>query len=160
MILEIPLLPVGGICLHPRLIILRRGMEPDERRRMLRHEVTHAKQMRRPVWRRNRATRRFEALLRKVDWVKWPLQYLFSPTWRCRYEAEAYARSHTLHLLDQGHTLHETIHHLAAWVDRKYQPTWLFWESGRRLPLKDIREWVTMWLPQAAFERSNPRATP
>jgi hypothetical protein len=64
---------VDGMCLHPRLILLRPARKDDAV--LMAHELVHAHQMRR------------------VGWLRWVAAYLFDPQFRQAAEAEAYRES-------------------------------------------------------------------
>lgn len=64
---------VHGICLHPRLVLVRPERKDDAT--LLAHELVHAKQMIR------------------VGWLRWVIAYLFDPIFRQLAEVEAYQES-------------------------------------------------------------------
>jgi hypothetical protein len=67
---------VDGMCLHPRLILLRPARKDDAV--LMAHELVHAEQMRR------------------VGWFRWVVGYLLAPMFRQDAEAEAYRESYRL----------------------------------------------------------------
>lgn len=84
-VLYVPL-PVDAINALPGLTLVRRGRleGPAWKTQMIRdHEHRHTLQ--------RRATEGDNG--RRVGWCRWWWRYLLSVEWRCRYEADAYARN-------------------------------------------------------------------
>lgn len=69
-------MPMGGITIHPRLVVLHPDVFDDAGRRQKteRHERVHVEQQRRD------------------GWLRFLARYFTSGRWKVRYEAEAYSR--------------------------------------------------------------------